>query len=207
MNEVNEPNDTDFFTRVASHRISRRDMVKASVIAGGLVWTAPVLLSGTASAQVESCCTTGTPVTVTIDPAGVLSCGIATCLIQEGEDFDCDPDMLECLEQFGIDATIEVVNNPQGDHTEVHVDLLNGIILLGVAVNTTGGTNADPCALVKVIDPNDDCDFPNAPNNIVIPGGFPHEQVQINFDNDEFGELVQVELTICVPATFSALCG
>jgi hypothetical protein len=205
VDDVNNMNDSVDAVEPSAGGISRRDMIKASVIAGGLVWTAPVLLSGTAYAQVEACCPTGTPVTVTITPDGQLHCGIAQCLVQAGESFDCDPDMLQCLADSGVDVAITLVNDRNGnpDHTEVHVDLLNGIVLLAVAVNTTGGSNPNHCALVKVINPTT-CNFPQAPNNITIPGN--RRQVQINFDADVFGLLNQVELTLCIPATFSALC-
>jgi hypothetical protein len=53
VNNMDESMDT---MEQSAGGISRRDMIKASVIAGGLVWSAPVLLAGRASAAPATCC-------------------------------------------------------------------------------------------------------------------------------------------------------
>lgn len=82
-------NDMDESMGVTEHPhggLSRRDMIKASVVAGALVWSAPVLLSGTAHAAAERpecpCGPAGTPVRLNISSAQISSanCGNVGCL-------------------------------------------------------------------------------------------------------------------------------
>jgi hypothetical protein len=77
--------------------LSRRDMIKASVVAGALVWSAPVLLSGTAYAQAERpecpCAPAGTPVRLNISggnpgPITSANCGNVGCLIARDPSLD-----------------------------------------------------------------------------------------------------------------------
>src|SRR2546421_80142 len=64
------------------HRsISRRDMIKASGVAGGLVWSAPLLLSGIAAADpADTCCTDGTKVTVKVTSTSGANCNGTGCI-------------------------------------------------------------------------------------------------------------------------------
>src|SRR5207302_1189845 len=52
--------------------------------AGGLVWSAPLLLSGIAAADpaVNACCTHGTPVTVKVSSASGVDCNGTGCIDQ-----------------------------------------------------------------------------------------------------------------------------
>jgi hypothetical protein len=78
--------------------ISRRDMIKASVIAGGLVWSAPMLLAGRASAAPSICCPTGFETAFAIkytvgDQTG--NCGV-TCLDMDKIGVDASANNLPC---------------------------------------------------------------------------------------------------------------
>lgn len=78
--------------------VSRRDMLKASVAAGALVWTAPVLLSGTAYAQPSPCCPPGFESAIAFKvTAGAVNCG-ASCLdAMFGTNLPCDSSLASCL--------------------------------------------------------------------------------------------------------------
>ena len=88
--------------------ISRRDLLKRSAVAGGVIWAAPVLTSGTAWGQASTCDCDGSPVYTKI--AGVAGNDAQTCNNQ------ClNPDNLPsigfgCLQDNGYVATT-VTNN------------------------------------------------------------------------------------------------
>lgn len=82
MDDVNNMDESmDKAERLLERGISRRDMIKASVIAGGLVWTAPLLLSGRAAADpADTCCANGVPVTVKVTSTSGANCNGTSCI-------------------------------------------------------------------------------------------------------------------------------
>ena len=82
MDDVNNMDESmDKAERLLERGISRRDMIKASVVAGGLVWTAPLLLSGRAAADpADTCCTNGVPVTVKVASNSGANCNGTSCI-------------------------------------------------------------------------------------------------------------------------------
>ena len=110
MDDVNNMDESIDTGEEASVGISRRDMIKASVIAGGLVWTAPVLLAGRASAAPSTCCPPGfeTAIAIKYTTGNTLgNCGV-TCLDMgkigvNGNNLPC-PD-LACISQQGFAVT------------------------------------------------------------------------------------------------------
>ena len=123
----------------SSGGISRRDMIKASVIAGGLVWSAPVLLTGKAAAAPgDPCCPNGTPLSINIAEKAGVNCGARQCLdnvlpgFPNGADFGCDPDLANCLGELNL-----VVGDFQGGGTdEATITLAAGVTLIVGAVKT-----------------------------------------------------------------------
>ena len=86
MDDMNVMDESKGMSEPSRGGLSRRDMIKASVVAGALVWTAPVLLSGTAYAAAERpecpCAPAGTPVRLNISSSQISSanCGNVGCL-------------------------------------------------------------------------------------------------------------------------------
>jgi len=76
MNNMDDTTGTD----QSPGGLSRRDMIKASVAAGALVWSAPVLLSGKAFASHEDCPCAGTLVRLNISAGLAINCGSTMCL-------------------------------------------------------------------------------------------------------------------------------
>src|SRR5437588_249869 len=71
--------------------LSRRDMIKASVAAGALVWSAPVLLTGTAAAAVTlPCPCNGTLIVVKIASTTSVNCGVSCEDKRFGTNIDCN---------------------------------------------------------------------------------------------------------------------
>lgn len=118
--------------------ISRREMIKGTVVAGGLVWAAPVLLSGKAAAQVDPapCCEDGQAITISFDldtEVLVPGTGGGTILAGAGVAFDAPTqELLDCLQTPpGPGLTVTVDTSGQG-----RVDIvLTGITLIAIAVD------------------------------------------------------------------------
>jgi hypothetical protein len=87
VDDMNKMDDS-METEQSPGGISRRNMIKASVVAGALVWSAPLLLSGTASAQDENCPCMGTLVRLNMQSASLASanCGNVSCLAARDPD-------------------------------------------------------------------------------------------------------------------------
>lgn len=76
MDDVNNMDESTGANDPSPGGISRRDMIKASVIAGGLIWSAPVLLTGQAAVAASTpCCATGAPVRFKLTSATATNCG------------------------------------------------------------------------------------------------------------------------------------
>jgi len=119
--------------------ISRRDMIKASVIAGGLVWSAPILLTGKAAAAAgDPCCPNGVPVAINISEQNGVNCGARQCLdnilpgFPNGADFACQTGLVNCFNMLDL-----VVGDFQGGGTdEATITLAAGVTLIVGAVKT-----------------------------------------------------------------------
>ena len=165
--------------------ISRRDMIKASVVAGALVWSAPVLLTGRASANHvwppdpadENCPCVGTllrfKISSTIQSA---NCGELLCLD------DRDPSLAaEVLCGDAEDAIVCAIKNdtlirfvPPTDFNQgiATLELDPRITLVAIGVRETGGGQAscsftdcgDDHLSIDPDEPDPDADPPDPPN-------------------------------------------
>jgi hypothetical protein len=128
--------------------LSRRDMIKASVIAGGLVWSAPVLLTGKAAALVNpsACCPTGFSSNVgfkiTNYNAGqdmaTVNCG-ADCLTSVVPNLGCSTQLPDCLVDQGFVDVVAFEKgslNPNPVPGFATIDISEDARILAVAVNT-----------------------------------------------------------------------
>ena len=88
MDDVNNMDESMDRDEQEAGGISRRDMIRASVVAGALVWSAPVLLTGKASANHvwppdpadENCPCMGTLIRLNLSASGTINCGSIACL-------------------------------------------------------------------------------------------------------------------------------
>lgn len=187
----------DFFSRVAGSQISRREMVKASVVAGGLAWSAPILLSGKAAAQVapHACCPTGTPVTIYINASGELECvapGTVPCLPGSAT-FPCPDGFLECLDDEALDLISVNVNTPGADTATITVD--GDFDVIAVAAQTTTDCFWEECPNFPLV---------GTPQITVIPN--PALSVIQIVIGPFGGDLQRIALSLCLPETLTALC-
>ncbi len=224
MNDVEQSKDTterkpglsrpDFFTRVASSHLSRRDMVKSSVVAGGLVWAAPMLLSSSRAEALETCCPSGSSnLTVTIAPDGTVGCGTPTCLVGNPP---CDADdTIACIDDFVIvgNDTISIgVTLPIVGTINVNVNImtiaLQGVTLAAIAAqSSTAFLTPNACT---VIGGCPDLSLLVAPLPFSIQAGgliaIVTGPVTV-LGVEVIGALDHVELELCIPGTASGLCG
>lgn len=224
----------DFLTKAGSHELSRRTMIKASVVAGGLVWSAPVLLTGKAAAQTTiPCCPEGTAVSVNISEQNGVNCGQRQCLDNLGLDFGCPDDLVNCLG----DQDFVVADFVSGGQDTATIVLAPGVSLIVAAVkagdscyatqcpcfakgprtppNTppaTGGCpntcyhhqNNNPCNFG-----NNDTPLPPAPggrNRVWVTAGPGPGETTIHVNTQPDGQLNQVEMSLCVAPEITALC-
>jgi hypothetical protein len=201
--------------------LSRRELIKRSAVAGGIVWAAPTLLSGRAAAQVP-CCGEGTPVTIKVAEQGGVNCGVA-CISSRGfNNFDCPPDLVNCLG----DLELVVGDFTSGGADTAHIILAPGVELITAAVkasqrcyfsdcpchasspsdaqcpNTCENENSTACRVGNdpiTIPPNRIWVVPNSPG----PG---QTSVFINTHAQPDGVLNHVELSVCVAPEVTALC-
>lgn len=133
MNDTNEP------TTTVEDRsgLSRRDMIKASVAAGALVWSAPILLTGKAAAASNTpCCATGTPVRFKLTSATATNCG-ASCLDNAPSTISsitCSTTVGNCLIQAS-NSFVKGVFKMGG--TQAEVILQPGVTLIAAAAKGT----------------------------------------------------------------------
>jgi hypothetical protein len=219
----------------SSGGVSRRDMIKASVVAGALVWSAPILLTGKAAAAPgDPCCPNGTPVSINIPEKGGVNCGAVQCLdnvligFPNGADFPCTSDLTNCINEQRL-----VVGDFQGGGTdEATIILAAGVTLIvgtvktgsdcfytrcnpngpfdsGHSTSVDDGVNPNICEAQNE-GPCDSIDPPLPPaptgrNRIFITPG-PMGTTIVHVDQSS-DPLGQVELSICVAPEVTALCG
>jgi hypothetical protein len=205
---------------------SRRDLITRAVAAGGLAWTAPVLLSGPAAAQQQiPCCDEGTPVTVKVAEQTGVNCGVACLSSFANFNFDCPPDLVNCLGD--LDFVVGDFTSG-GDDTAI-IDLAVGVSLIAIGVKAgnncyfalcpcfaSSQTDAT-CPNVCFLQNGNPCTFgpsetplPPAPGGLnriwVVPNSPGPGQTRIFVNTHPDGQLNHVELSLCVAPEVTALC-
>lgn len=142
MDDVNNMDETVEPIGRPSGGLSRRDMIKASVIAGGLVWSAPALLTGKAAmAATTPCCPDGTPVRFKLPSATSTNCGEA-CFDNPPDSqpdwafltaIPCSTTIGNCLIS-GVNGFVKGVFKMGG--SQANIVLVPGVTLIGAAAKT-----------------------------------------------------------------------
>lgn len=142
--------------------MSRRDLIKKSAVAGGLVWASPVLLQGVASAQTNCrSCPNGVLYTLKIPSGSAVNCGQG-CL----ERFTCGT----CLFDVGAVTFVatEFFTNGKTRAAEVTLDPRLRLV-------ATSGKFSGPCSVAPVSSCDDDPPFSGGnPRITVFPGTPPN---------------------------------
>jgi hypothetical protein len=190
VDDVNNMNETTDTGQQAVGGISRRDMIKASVIAGGLVWTAPVLLTGKAAAQEENCCQGGTLVAVKITQLQTVNCGVS-CLDLF---FPNNPKNIACCDPLAEAlVTVTAFDKDAGTATvTVNGVPPNSIVGAAARSNNAGCFRAD-CL--------NDFDDGASPHRVDVMDN----QVLVNLQPSD-GVLQHVEIVVCVQTAISPFC-
>ena len=174
--------------------ISRRDMIKASVAAGALVWSAPVLLSGTASANhtipCGPCEPAGTIVRLNISSMQISSanCGSTQCLTNRqaslGAACGTREDLLaDCITAAAADL-MEFVTPTQFNAGLATLDLSPLLEIRSVSINQQGGPGIGGCFFTDC--GNLSTAQNSGPQNTTITGGTtipPGTEVNTGFPN------------------------
>jgi hypothetical protein len=213
--------------------ISRRDMIKGSVIAGGLIWAAPVLLTGKAAAQVSDipCCDTGLLHFEINVPSGTLNCGATQCLSNLDfidTSFNCadDDDIETCLPSL---MTLDAFSS--GANGTAQVTLRPGVTLIAASAKqsarcffticpdfatgpTTGVPNCEQHQNDEGLDA-DDCEPVDAtaadPNRVWVtlvpdPESEDPNPPLVQRINFAANPLTQIEFAICLAPDATGLC-
>ncbi len=213
----------DFLTKAATHELSRRNMIKASVVAGGLVWSAPVLLTGKAAAQsTVLCCAEGTPVTVKVASMTGVNCGVS-CLDNFADlNFDCPQDLVSCLG----DLELVVGDFTSGGADTATITLSPGVSLIAASAKASNRcyfTRCEPCFTSGPMDFSickNTCQtqsggacsgvsIPPQNNRIWVIPNSPspgYTTIMVNTHPAPDGVLNHVELSLCISPEITALC-
>ena len=223
MSDMNDMTTTE----AGGEGISRRDMIKGSVVAGGLVWAAPVLLTGKAAAQTTvQCCENGTPIAFSVPEGQSSSCQASVqCLDNLGLNFACDDPLLECL----LSDSGFVTSSFNGAARTATIVLDPGVTLIAAAVKAgsscyltqctclaTGPTEGCPNVCFHQTT-NAACTFggkttPLPPavggrNRIWVLANTPTPgSTTIMVDTSPDGQLNQVELALCLSPAVTGMC-
>ena len=223
MDDVNNMDESIGAVEQAPGGISRRDMIKASVVAGGLVWTAPVLLSGKAFGQVVTPdCTENCPdgfetsIAVKITGNGV-NCGVS-CLDMMGN-LPCSTSLATCLgtvHQGQLNAFVTVNNFDQnGNPPTATITLDPNVGLQAVGVNTPQfcffafcPDFADTCEqqaqkACPDISGDDRIDVVLTP--VPNPGTGNTTTITVTLKNGD-GNINHIELLLCLNSAVTGLC-
>ncbi|MGH3371758.1 MAG: hypothetical protein ACRDPR_17330, partial [Nocardioidaceae bacterium] len=190
----------------------------------GLVWSAPMLLTGKAAAQTSGalCCPEGTPVTVKVASMTGVNCGVS-CLDNLADvNFDCPADLVDCLGELEL----VVADFTSGGADTATIVLSPGVTLIAASAKASNRcyfTKCDPCFTSSPTDFSICKNFcqnqngsactgvsippqnnriwviPNAPN----PG---FTTIMVNTHPAPDGVLNHVELSLCVAPEITALC-
>jgi hypothetical protein len=215
MNSMDEPIDTVHTERSG---ISRRDMIKASVVAGGLVWSAPILLSGTAAAAPHPCCPTGFESAIAFKVTGTtaVNCGSSCLDARAGTNLPCDSGLADCL----LDEDFVIVDEFDGNDGTATIRITQNARLIAAAANTprfcfftdcptfaTGPGSGTPNTCTS----NQTC--PTVPPNRIwvttLPDNDPNTvdftTVVVQLQPSD-GNLNHVELYLCVNSVITGIC-
>lgn len=198
-----------------SRGLSRRDLIAKSVVAGGLVWAAPTVLTGRAGAQ-TFCCDVGTPVTIKVAEQQGVNCGVA-CISRRGShNYDCPDDLVECFNE--LDLVVGDFVSGGEDTAIIH-------IAAGLSVISAAAKAGDNCYFADCPTPatsqNDqnhpnlclgsaggggECSLSEGLNRVwMVPGDDPGTTtVHVNTHPD--GQLNHVELSLCVSPAITGIC-
>lgn len=206
---------------------SRREVISKSVVAGGLIWASPVVLSGRAGAAV-TCCDVGTPVTIKVAEQTGVNCGVA-CISQRGStNYDCPSDLVECFDDLDL-----VV----GDFTSGGADTARIVLAAGLSVITAAAKAGSNCYYADCPTPatsQTDSTNPNTclgsaggggactfrasetplppaaggKNRVWLTAGTGAEagKTIVNVNTHPDGQLNHVELSLCVSPAVTGIC-
>jgi hypothetical protein len=183
--------------------ISRRDMIKASVVAGALVWSAPLLLSGTASAQTGCCPSPFQEVALKFPGEGTVedpadpNCGVSCLDHLVDENVDCCKALADALITGAvIDKGATGGQNPHPGSAIISVDPALATI--------TGASVRTPDCFNAVATPPG-CATPIEPTGRVVVSGS-QVIVQLQTVNGTHETINQVEVLLCVRASITLFC-
>lgn len=213
--------------------LSRRSLLKKGALAGGLVWAAPAVTTVLATAQAQPsppggggpCCPAGTPITVKVAEQTGVNCGVACMSMHPAFNFDCPPDLVDCLGQLEL---IVADFNSGGADTAI-ITLGPGVSLISTAAkagnrcyfadcpcfaasqtdatcpNTCQTSTGSPCTFTGGVPP-----LPPAPGGVnriwVVPNSPGAGETTIFVNTHPDGQLNHVELSVCVSDETAALC-
>jgi hypothetical protein len=186
--------------------LSRRDMIKASVVAGALVWSAPVLLSGTASAQ-TGCCPSPFQEVALKFTSDNPNCGV-TCLDQLVDDnVDCCQALADALiTSVTFDAGVQ--NGPQ-KHPGTATITINTALATLTGASVRGGATGQPLCFNRVRTPANSCNFAPDPTGgrVTFDNDANPTVVNILMHNGSSAETInQAEVLLCVKTSISLFC-
>lgn len=214
--------------------ISRRDLIKGSVVAGGLVWAAPVLVSSPAAASHLCACNNGIQTTIKLpsNPTSSVNCGVQCISAHEGINFPCLTCLVDCLiEKKHIEFADEDFDFEHGRRRRTRIRLKSGITLLAVAIKSSDecwfatcpnfcpntcerqssqpGQPPTPCISNPVPDRIHVC--PTGASGGTCPGGDTRCADPVAGETeiliDTLGEPINpAELSLCIPNALTGLC-
>ena len=207
MDDVNNMDQSMDAVEQSPGGLSRRDMIKMSVVAGALVWSAPVLLSGTASAQ-TGCCDPPFQEVALKFPTANPNCGV-TCLDHlVDENVDCCQALADALtDTVAYDAGSN--NGPPGSATIT----INTTLATLTGASVRGGGPGTPICFDRVRSPTGAGCAAFPPDTTVGRVLFDNDvnpsvvTVQMKpLPNDKAETIQQVELLLCVKTSISLFC-
>lgn len=203
-------------------RFSRRDMIKASVAAGALVWSAPVLFSGTAYAQDENCPCMGTLVRLNLPSASLaaMNCGNTGCLDARDPGIDmevpCGDRETDIVCAIRADQLITFGPGTSFNTGSAVLNLDPMLTIVSVAVRQQGGGGVNANCFFT------DCGAANlstaqnaGPRNTNIAGvpqAFPNRiwvtngGQTINVDLPGTTNITEINLLLCVSQAVTGMC-
>jgi hypothetical protein len=188
--------------------ISRRDMIKASVVAGALVWSAPLLLNGTASAQTGCCPSPFQEVALKFTSANP-NCGV-TCLdMLVDENVDCCQALADALIVSAVYNAGTSNGGPAGTATITINTALATLSGASARVNQPG-VPGPPTCFNRVRTPPT-CNFAPDPTGgrVLFDNDASPSVVTIQLQqapNGNFETLLQAEVLLCVRTSISLFC-
>jgi hypothetical protein len=215
--------------------ISRRDLITKSVVAGGLVWAAPVLFSTPAVGQTGCVCENGVETTIKVPSAPSANCGVQCLSSRADFNFPCLDDLANCLFELGL-IQFETLEFQHGQVRKARIVLRGGITLLAASIksdnecyfsecpnfcpNTCQQQNGKACTGSNVVPPDRIIVCPGglsggtcppafaAPSTTACGGANPPvgpNDTEILFD--VFGDPINaIELALCIPNALTGQC-